>query len=142
MKNNYEIDGSGAIPPDGGNSLGFLLKELDRFFDFPAPSASSHAWNPISAHETESGYRYDLELPGLKRDELKVTLTDGVLAVKGKKRLYRGGAETLVEVDRSLLVPADVDPDKILARYVDGILTLEISKREEAKPKAIEVTLG
>ena len=109
---------------------------------FPPPTASSHAWSPISAHETESGYRYDLELPGLKKDELKVTLTDGVLAVKGQKRLFRDGAETSVEVERSLLVPEDVDPEKIQARYVDGVLTLEIAKREEAKPKTIQVQVA
>ena len=80
--------------------------------------------------------------PGLKKDELKVSLTDGVLAVKGRKRLFRDGAETSVDIERSLLVPEDVDPERIQARYVDGILTLEISKREEAKPKTIEVRVA
>ena len=122
--------------------FGFLLNELDRLFDFPTPTISSHAWNPISAHETESGYRYDLELPGLKKDSLKVSLTDGVLAAKGWKRVFRGGAETSVEIERSLLVPEDVDPEKIQARYVDGVLTLEIPKREEAKPKTVEVRVA
>ena len=142
MKNNHESNTALTPRTENGSGFGFLLNELDRLFDFPAPSGSSHAWNPISAHETESGYRYDLELPGLKKDELKVTLTDGVLAVKGQKRLFRDGAETSVEVERSLLVPEDVDPEKIQARYLDGVLTLEIAKREEAKPKTIEVRVG
>ena len=131
-----------VVRSENRSGFGFLLNELDRLFDFPAATVSSHTWNPISAHETESGYRYDLELPGLRKDELKVSLTDGVLAVKGRKRLFRDGAETSVEIDRSLLVPEDVDPKKIQARYVDGILTLEISKREEAKPKTIEVRIA
>ncbi|NBQ65505.1 MAG: hypothetical protein EBT95_08255, partial [Verrucomicrobia bacterium] len=71
-----------------------------------------------------------------------ITLADGVLAVKGQKRVFRGGAETLVDVERSLLVPEDVDPEKIRARYEDGVLTLEISKREEAKPKTIQVQVA
>ena len=142
MKNN--CDSSAAVAPraENGSGFGFLLSELDRLFDFPAPTVSSRAWNPISAHETETGYRYDLELPGLKKDELKVTLTDGVLAVNGQRRLFRDGAETVVGVERSLLVPEDVDPEKIQARYVDGILTLEISKRAEAKPKTILVKVA
>jgi len=142
MKNNCETNAALAPRKENGDGFGFLLNELDRLFDFPAPTASSHAWNPISAYEMESGYRYDLELPGLKKDALKVTLADGVLAVKGLKRLFRDGAETTVEVERSLLVPEDVDPEKIQARYVDGVLTLEISKREEAKPKTIQVQVA
>ena len=62
--------------------------------------------------------------------------------MKGQKRLFRDGAETSVEVERSLLVPEDVDPEKIQARYVDGVLTLEIAKREEAKPKTIQVQVA
>ena len=142
MKNNFDSSAALATRAENGSGFGFLINELDRLFDFPVPTVSSRDWNPISAHETETGYRYDLELPGLKKDELKVTLTDGVLAVKGQKRLFRDGAETAVEVERSLLVPEDVDPEKVHARYVEGILTLEISKREEAKPKTIQVKVA
>ena len=142
MKNNCDSSAALATQAENQSGFGFLINELDRLFDFPAPTVSSRGWNPISAHETETGYRYDLELPGLKKDELKVTLTDGVLAVKGQKRLFRDGAETAVEVERSLLVPEDVDPEKVQARYVEGILTLEISKREEAKPKTIQVKVA
>ena len=142
MNNNCDSSVALATRAENGSGFGFLINELDRLFDFPSNPVSSHTWSPISAHETESGYRYDLELPGLKKDELKVTLTDGVLAVKGQKRLFRDGAETSVEVERSLLVPEDVDPEKIQARYVDGILTLEISKREEAKPRTIQVKVA
>jgi HSP20 family protein len=142
MKNNCDSSAALATRAENGSGFGFLINELDRLFDFPAPTVSSRDWNPVSAHETESGYRYDLELPGLKKDELKVTLTDGVLAVRGQKRLFRDGAETSVEVERSLLVPEDVDPEKIQARYVDGVLTLEISKHEEAKPKTIQVQVA
>lgn len=139
MNNNCNQNHSLARRSDEEGGFGFLFNELNRLLDYPSVSASSHAWSPISAHETEGGYRYDLELPGLKRDELKVSLTEGVLAVKGLKRLFRGGQETSVEVERSLLVPEDVDPHKIHAKYVDGVLTLELSKREEAKPKTIEI---
>lgn len=142
MKNNCDSSSALVTRAENGSGFGFLINELDRLFDFPAPTVSSRTWNPISAHETETGYRYDLELPGLKKESLKVTLTDGVVAVKGQKRLFHNGAETAVEVERSLLVPEDVDPEKIQARYVDGILTLEISKREEAKPKTIQVEVA
>jgi HSP20 family protein len=135
---------STALAPkgDNGRGFGFLFNELDRLLGFPGPSVSSHGWNSVSAHETETGYRYDLELPGLKKDELKVTLTDGVLAVKGQKRLFRDGSETTLDIERSLLVPDDVDPEKVLARYVDGVLTLEFGKREDVKPRAIQVAVA
>lgn len=142
MKNNCYQNHALARRSDDNGGFGFLFEELDRLLNHPSVSASSHTWNPISAHETETGYRYDLELPGLKKDGLKVTLTDGVLAVKGPKRLFREGQETLVEVERSLLVPEDVDPDKIQAKYVDGVLTLEISKQAQASPKTIDVKVS
>lgn len=62
--------------------------------------------------------------------------------MKGRKRLFRDGEETTVDIERSLLVPEDVDPNGIRARYVDGVLTLEIAKREETKPKTIEVAVA
>jgi len=142
MKHNCETNAPLATRSENRSGFGFLINELDRLLDFPAPTVSSHAWTPISAHESETGYRYDLELPGLKKDGLKVTLTDGVLAVKGQKRLFRDGLETTLDVERSLLVPEDVDPEKVQARYVDGVLTLEIAKREEAKPKTIQVNVA
>lgn len=142
MKNHCDANGTLAARLGNGGGFGLFLNELDRLLDSSTFSASSHTWSPISAHETETGYRYDLELPGLKKEELKVTLTDGVLAVKGQKRLFRDGQEMMVDVERSLLVPEDVDPNRIQAKYVDGVLTLEISKREEAKPKTIEIQVS
>lgn len=142
MKNSHDSSSVLSTGADNGSGFGFLMQELDRLFDFPARTGSSHQWSPVSAHETETGYRYDLELPGLKKDELKVTLTDGVLAVKGRKKVFRGGEETWVEMERSLLVPEDVDPHKVRAQYVDGILTLEIPKREEVKPTTIDIQVS
>lgn len=140
---NKRCETNAPLATQAGNEddFGLLINKLDRLFDFPARSVSSHAWSPISVHESENGYRYDLEIPGLKKDGLQVTLTDGVLAVKGQKRIFRDGAENLVEIERSLLVPEDVDPDKIQARYTDGILTVEIAKPERVKPKTIQVRL-
>lgn len=140
---NKRCETNAPLATQAGNEddFGLLINKLDRLFDFPVRSVSSHAWNPISVHESENGYRYDLEIPGLKKDALQVTLTDGVLAVKGQKRIFRDGAENLVEIERSLLVPEDVDPDKIQARYTDGILTVEIAKPERVKPKTIHVRL-
>ena len=108
MQNNCDCNESLVSRSENGSGFGFLLNELDRLFDLPTATVSSHTWNPISAHETESGYRYDLELPGLRKDEMKVSLTDGVLAVKGRKRLFRDGTETSVEIERSLLVPEEI----------------------------------
>lgn len=47
-----------------------------------------------------------------------------------------------MEVNRSLLVPDDVDPQKVRAKYVDGVLTVEISKRKELGPKSVEIQVS
>lgn len=125
---------------DGG--FVFLLEELNRLLENPSGTSSSNSWAPIFGHETELGYRYDFELPGLKKDGLKVTLSEGVLALRGKKKVLRNGTESYVEVKRSLLVPDDVDPQKIRAKYVDGVLTVEISRREKLGPKSVEIQVS
>ena len=142
MQNNETCQRNHFVLEQADGGFGFLLKELNRLLENPSNTSSSYTWGPISGHETELGYRYDFELPGLKKDELKVTLTEGVLALRGKKKVFRNGIENYVEVKRSLLVPDDVDPQKVRAKYVDGVLTVEISKRKELGPKSVEIQVS
>lgn len=142
MQNNETYQRNHLVLEQTDGGFGFLLKELNHLLENPSDTSSSYTWGPISGHETELGYRYDFELPGLKKDELKVTLTEGVLALRGKKKVFRNGIENDVEVNRSLLVPDDVDPQKVRAKYVDGVLTVEISKRKKLGPKSVEIQVS
>ena len=90
-----------------------------------------------------------VELPGMKREDIEVSLHDGSLSISGERKagdkyqdaeVYR--AERFVgRFQRSVTLPTAVAGDKIKAQYKDGILTVTLPKTEEAKPKQIEVTV-
>lgn len=90
-------------------------------------------------HEDANNYFVRFEIPGMKKDELKVTLENGVLTVRGQKRIRENGKEGSVEVSRSVLVPDQIKGDAIEAKYEDGILDVTLPKREEVKPKEISI---
>ena len=90
------------------------------------------------------------ELPGMKMEDLKVTLRDNVLTVSGKKSLAEGeGDETGRRVERaygsferSFTLPEGVEADKVTAKLADGILTVRVGKPAEAKPREVSITIG
>ncbi len=81
---------------------------------------------------TENGYQVEVPVPGYSAPQIDVTFKDGVLSVAGKtdRRSFT----------RSFTVPDDVDSDAIEARVADGMLTIELARHPEAKPKKILVT--
>jgi HSP20 family protein len=87
------------------------------------------------------------EVPGIDAKDINISVTGEVLTIKGEKKSEREEKEEnyhLVErsygsFSRSLVLPAAVDLDKIEAKYDKGVLTVTCPKKEEVKPKAIEI---
>jgi HSP20 family protein len=87
------------------------------------------------------------ELPGVKKDQVKVTFENGILKVDGQPKPYETPKEAQVLLNemricvfsRSIRINVEVDADKITAELEDGILSVRLPKIEEAKPKQIEV---
>jgi HSP20 family protein len=85
------------------------------------------------------------DLPDMKRDEIRLTFDNNVLTLSGERRsepvenLHRS-ERFQGSFSRSFTLPATVDGNRISAAYKDGVLTVRIPQREEAKPKQIEVT--
>lgn len=92
-------------------------------------------------YEDKDNFFLRAELPGLKKDDIRVELGDGVLTVAGTRKSFAadGQAESTSEFSRSISVPARVQEDKINARYEDGVLTVTLPKAEEVKPKRVAV---
>ncbi|MGQ9856231.1 MAG: Hsp20/alpha crystallin family protein [Fervidobacterium sp.] len=121
-----------------------LQKEIDRLFsDFVRPFRSEFEFLPkVDAYETEDKVVLELELPGVKKDELKITVEDGVLRITGEKkterdekgRNYRIVERSFGKFERSFIIPDYVDMKGITAKYTDGVLTLEMPKKKEEKP--------
>lgn len=88
------------------------------------------------------------ELPGLKKEEIDISLQDGMLTVSGERKLEEQHNDTETcrserfygRFHRTVALPKAVYADKVKAVYKDGILTVTLPKTEEVKPKQIEVT--
>jgi HSP20 family protein len=105
-------------------------------------------WTPgIDLYEDKDNLYLKAELPGMKREEIEVSLHEGMLSISGERKSEskEQGAEVhraerfFGRFQRTVTLPASVSPDKVKAQYKDGILTITLPKTEEAKPKQIDV---
>ena len=108
-------------------------------------------WAPlvdIVEHDTE--YLIKAELPGVKKDDVKVTVQDDVVTITGERtfekeangKKYHRVERAYGRFARSFTVPEDADSNGVVAEYKDGVLEIHLPKSEKAKPKTIEVKIG
>ena len=133
-------------PGSGFSRLLNLNSELDRLFQ-----TSVQAWAPaLDVHEDKDKFTVNLELPGLKREDINVHLEDGTLIISGERKSETVGEDTEIhrqeryygKFSRALTLPVTVSIDQVKASFKDGILTVTLPKAEEAKPKQIDVTVN
>ena len=129
-----------------------MRAEMDRVFESTSSFSGStdplSRWNPaVNVYQDKDRFTVVLELPGLKKEEIEISLHDNTLTIAGeRKREESSEQEFLTErlygkFQRSLTLPTAVDAEKVKASYKDGLLQVELPKAEEAKPKQIEVAL-
>lgn len=107
---------------------------------------------PSDAAVTEDTYEINVELPGVKADDIDIAVENGQLTIKGEKRFEReekGRTYYFSEREygafqRSFRLPGDADPDKVVADFADGVLTVRIPKAgaRPDKAKKIEIRKG
>lgn len=91
-------------------------------------------------YEDADAYHVRIELPGVKKEDLRVEVENAVLTVSYEKRFGAGEDEQAGEsFSRSISIPDDVVTDKLTARLEDGILTVGMPKAEASKPRTIQV---
>ena len=109
------------------------------------------AWAPpVDISETPDQLVFHVELPGFTQEDLKLRAENGVLTLEGErkfekeseKKAYHRVERAYGRFVRAFSLPVNVDPEKINASLVDGVLTVELPKREEAKPKSIPIGIG
>ena len=139
---------------NAATNFGGLRDHFGRLFDlaFPTRSAESFGdWTPaLDAQEDKDKYLVTVEIPGLKKEDISVSVHDGVLTVSGERKSEKELKEGTVhrteryfgKFSRSVSLPSEVRADKVSAAYKDGVLTIEIPKAEEAKPKTVEVKVA
>ena len=128
-----------------------MQRQLDRVFDNGWKDVESRldsTWMPIDVTETEGNYTVVANLPGLNIEDINVNFHDGVLTISGEKQHTTSDNENdrvLVrersygKFSRRINLPVSVDADNISAGYDSGVLTLELPKAENAKPRQIEI---
>jgi len=108
------------------------------------PLNSPDWFPPVDISENEAEYLIAAELPGLKKEDVKVTMENGMLTVSGERKEEEGLRYHRVErsygsFSRSFAIPSDGDAGKVKAEFKDGVLMIRVAKSEAAKPKQIEV---
>jgi len=131
-----------------------IQREINRMFDnvFRYDNRDDddgfNAWTPaVDIAEHDEQYLVKVELPGVNKEDVKITLENNILTIRGEKKQeketrkesYHRVERSYGSFQRSFTLPTTIKSDKIDAAYKDGILQITLPKAEEAKPKQIEV---
>lgn len=134
----------------------FGLQRLNRILDeafagLPFPEQenviTSTWFAPTDVSEDENSLRITMELPGVDPNDVRLSLENNILTIRGEKkhqmeenaeRVHRS-ERTYGMFERTFVLPNSIDPEKIEARYENGVLFVTIPKAERAKPREIRV---
>jgi HSP20 family protein len=133
-----------------------LRDEIDRLFELPLAELAHTSrllslWTPaIDVYEDKDALTVKAELPGMKKEDIELSLHDGCLSISGERKSESKHQEAEVyraerffgRFQRTVSLPTPVATEKVKAQYKDGILTVTLPKTEEAKPKQIDVSTG
>jgi len=106
------------------------------------------AWTPAcDIYETDKAIVLTVELPGIKKEEVSVSIENNLLTIHGERKFqeekkrenYHRVERNYGEFFRSFTLPNYIEPAKILAEFKEGLLQVSLPKREEAKPKQVEI---
>ena len=138
----------GAFEPLFGKAMlnDFFTPVLTRFAGHDGAEATAVTWSPAAdLTKTEDAYALTVDLPGLTRNDIELTVEDHTLTLSGERHIELEG----VSVDRAERVhghfarrfhlPADVDASAVTAEFENGVLNIVIPKVEEAKARKIEI---
>lgn len=131
-----------------------LRDELNTLFEVPFWSNFGrngqlfNGWSPaLDLYHNSDNVVAVVELPGMKKEEIEISLHDGTLTISGERKAPGANGEkaerserAIGKFRRSITLPTQVDAGKVKATYQDGILTVTLPKAEEAKPKQIQIT--
>src|SRR5881392_1031160 len=136
--------------------LSNLRDELDSLFELPFLANFSNqtqlfsGWTPaLDLYQSNDNVVAVVELPGMRKEDIEISLHDGMLTIAGERKSETPGGERAERSERyigkfrrSITLPTRVDANKVSATYKDGILTVTLPKAEEAKPKQIQINLN
>jgi HSP20 family protein len=148
---------SGGSALGGGGSVFDLHRQVNRLFDDMFDSRSrggassswmggGSAWPQLEVEQHENNIQVVAELPGVKEDDIELTIEDGMLTLSGEKHSARKDENGYSErsygrFERRISLPPDIDDDACEANFQDGVLTVTLP-RSEAKARGRKIPLG
>lgn len=123
----------------------------DSFFRFLEDLPSEgREWSPaVEVIENETEFRFTLEVPGIEQKDIAIEFDNGVLTFSGEKSTEEHPNSDRIRSERwygkftrSFTLPKSADPEKISANLKNGVLVVSVQKREESKPRKVEVRIS
>jgi len=119
---------------NGANNARHILKPLtsiDKSYDCAAP---------VRVHENDDSFQAQLDMPGVKKEDVHIEINDGKLHIQGtRKDSFGGDGNADVKIERTLRLGDQVDPSKIQATLVEGVLGITLPKKAKSKTRTIKV---
>ncbi|HET9961958.1 MAG TPA: Hsp20/alpha crystallin family protein [Nitrospiraceae bacterium] len=134
-----------------------MSERLNRMFARPALGGNGKEvmtaaeWTPlVDISETEAAYTIKVELPEVKKEDVRVSVEDGVLTIQGERKQekeekgkkYHRIERAYGRFVRTFALPDSIDEANVKAEYTEGVLRLHLPKSEKAKPKQIDVKVA
>jgi HSP20 family protein len=138
----------GLVPFFGGSPLHGLRRELDRFFEDYSGGGRGSWIPPVDVRENDQELTVEVELAGVKPEQVAINVDNGILTVSGERRTERRDGDDqrfhVVErsygtFTRSFTLPQGVNDDQITADFDDGVLRVHIPKSALPQPRRIEI---
>lgn len=131
------------------NRLNSLFQEMSRGNE-DETLASSAFVPPVDIYEDANHVVLKLEVPGMKQEDFDIQMESQTLTVRGERKFeketkeenYHRVERRYGSFSRAFSLPNTIDPSSVKAHYDAGVLTIELGKRAEAKPKQIKISVG
>lgn len=136
----------------------FVRNRLDRVFNqmlqdvwgnqLATEGVAGRTWTPaVDIKETEGALHFSLELPGLTKEDIEITLENSILTIAGERKFeketkgeeYHRLERAYGTFSRSFTLPASIGTDKVDAKFENGVLQILLPKQEGAKPRKIAI---
>ncbi|MBD3246064.1 MAG: Hsp20 family protein [Candidatus Omnitrophica bacterium] len=140
---------------DPFRDLSQIQDEMNKLFDFslgrwPEKLAAESLWTPaIEVKDNKDAFEVKAELPGMKKEDIQVSVHGDQLVIEGEKKEEKDTKEKgfvrseryYGKVYRAVPLPAEINAEKVKASYKDGVLHLNLPKKEEARPKELKINI-
>jgi HSP20 family protein len=130
------------------NELDDMSRLFDEMWRRSQHSSGGTNWYPaIDVRENETDYKIVAELPGMSKDDVKISVTDNIVTIRGEKKAqveennenWHQTERTYGAFERSFTLGTSVDPSGVKARFENGVLTVTLPKSEEARPREVQI---